>query len=320
MNKQKQLSLAAIADQFSITAADSVQNQELTKAYYKLSNRLKRLLPIEKAFEYDLQEKLADMRTDVADCNFPRIDMTFLSMRRQQDLTFPRRQKWSPGRNMWVEDDAQNTYKALVPRFAIFTPDTDTCSFKTQLKYEYWPYGGGPFMKFDVSGQCIDYVLNYQLVEKLMNKKPFSQKEGVLFNSSNVKFCVKVPEDFEKVKRSLKKGGTDFLHAVMLEVNYLHEYHQHQMSCICEPEFTFSTQFTGVLPDDILDNLPQWQQLFHEVFFVAEAADWAVSAPPLPQFNADPLVIGRIGLDFWLLSRFDLTSAEEYVSREWTTK
>ncbi len=320
MNKQEQPSLAEIADQFSITVANSVRNQELTKAYYKLSNRLKRLLPIEKAFEHDLQEKLADMRADVADCNFPRMDMTFLSMRREQELTFPRRQKWSPGLNRWIEDTEQNTYKALVPRFAIFTPQTDTCSFKTKFKYEYWPYGGGPFMKFDVTGERVDFILDYQKVLTLMNTKPFSQEKDVLFNSSNVKFCVKVPEDFKDVKQTLSLDSLDFLHAMMLEVNYLHEYHQHQMSCICEPEFTFSTRFTGVLPDEVLDSLPHWQQLFHEVYFVAEAADWTVSAPPMPQFNADPLVIGRIDLDFWLLSRFDLTSAEEYVSREWTSK
>lgn len=319
MKPKEQPTLAEIASNFAKPITTKTQSQ-LPAAYYKLHNRLTRLLPIEKAFEHQLREKLADMRADVADCDFPRIDMDFLSMRRLQELTLPKRQKWSRGQNMWVEDDEQNTYKALVPRFAIFTPDTDTCSFKVQVTYKYWPYGGGPFMNFDVTGQCIDYVLNYQRVETLMNTKLFSQEDGVLFNSSNVKFSVKVPEDFEKVKRTLKKGDIDFLQALMLEVNYLHEYHRHQTSCICEPEFTFSTQFTGVIPDDILDNLPQWQQLFHEVFFVAEAADWSVSAPALPQFNADPLVIGRIDLDFWLLSRFDLTSAEEYVSREWTSK
>lgn len=318
---QTQIALSDIPSKFSLpkNAVSEQRADELSTTFYKLQNRLEKLLPLEKAFEEQLRLKLEDMRAAVADGSFPRIDMSFLGMRRQQEVTFPPRQKWSPARSTWVEEGEQNTYSTLVPQFAVFTPNTDSCTITAKIKYDYWSYGGGPFMKFDISGMLLEGVFHSEVNER-MNAGSLLQLQDQCLTMRKARFCVKLSEDLGKVKKRLNKDTLQFLHALMLEVDYLHEHHEHRMSSICEPEFTFSTQFTGVLPDAILDKLPKWQQLFHEVYFVAEAADWAVSSPPLPQFNADPLVIGRINFDYWLLDQFDLTSAEEYVSREWTSK
>lgn len=327
----KNIALSEIPSAFEISTAkiSSRKAQELQTAFYKLHNRLGRLLPMEKAFEQQLLAKLESMRSEVADGTFRRISMDFLSIRREQEqLSFPGPRIWKDYE--WVPSDTQRSYTTSVPRFALFTTDSDSCTFTVGVNYDYWNWGGGPFVKFDISGTFVDLLLGFDKLRSFVNLRGTTQvkerrmippaESGTPYDLRNIWLSVKVPEDMTRLEQQIRQYPSHFLHALMLEISILHADHYHGSSSICREEFTFSTQFSGVLPDEILDRLPAWQQLFHEVYFVAEAADWAVSVAPVPQFNADPLVIGRITDDFWLLDKFDMTSSEEYVAREWTSR
>jgi hypothetical protein len=79
--------------------------------------------------------------------------------------------------------------------------------------------------------------------------------------------------------------------------------------------WTIRTAFSGVIPDDVRCLFNEVKECFDQVVLVAEVDNWQESVRP-----GDPLLIGRIGHLWWLISKFDTTPLEEYASKEFTTE
>jgi hypothetical protein len=72
-------------------------------------------------------------------------------------------------------------------------------------------------------------------------------------------------------------------------------------------------RFSGVIPDHIRERITTVRQDFDQILIVAEVPVWQQMVP-----HGDPLVVGRYGSLFWLVDKFDTTSIEEYVAKEFT--
>jgi hypothetical protein len=82
---------------------------------------------------------------------------------------------------------------------------------------------------------------------------------------------------------------------------------------------TITARFTGAIPQPVRDRIRQATGDFDAILLVTEAPEWELSLKPIPQpITRDPLVIGQKGENFWLITAFDTTPAEEYVKREFT--
>lgn len=82
---------------------------------------------------------------------------------------------------------------------------------------------------------------------------------------------------------------------------------------------TMQSKFEGLIPEAVRQNIKginaSWE--FDEVILVCEAANWTIEEEviELPK-NRDPLVIGVKNNICYLLDKFDVTSLENYVSKE----
>jgi hypothetical protein len=60
-------------------------------------------------------------------------------------------------------------------------------------------------------------------------------------------------------------------------------------------------------------------QVIDHVYLMAEVKHWDTSVeikPRPPRVWLDPLVVGWDGLDLWLITSFDMTPLERYVTKE----
>ncbi len=78
-------------------------------------------------------------------------------------------------------------------------------------------------------------------------------------------------------------------------------------------ELHATARFDGVIPDDVRTIIARAQQQFKDIRILAEVERWKIEETELPALNADPLVIGYDGEEFWLLAAFDITPLEEAV-------
>lgn len=76
---------------------------------------------------------------------------------------------------------------------------------------------------------------------------------------------------------------------------------------------SITTEFAGVIPDDVRKKIIAANKEFERVFIIAEA-NWQERLEP----NKDPLVIGWDGANCWLVHSFNTTNWEERVKREFT--
>lgn len=90
----------------------------------------------------------------------------------------------------------------------------------------------------------------------------------------------------------------------------LHSYRQ---------EFSIFAAFTGVIPADTKKKIREAQvsRAFDDIRLLAEA-EWAVQSTPSPLY-ADPIVVGLVEDEMWVIDVFDPTPLEEYIAREFTT-
>ncbi|MDP3771614.1 MAG: hypothetical protein Q8R16_04905 [bacterium] len=78
-------------------------------------------------------------------------------------------------------------------------------------------------------------------------------------------------------------------------------------------EVRASVTFTGVIPEDVRRTIARAQRSFKDIRVLAEVERWQLEETELPALNADPLVIGYDGHEFWLLATFDITPLEDAV-------
>lgn len=78
---------------------------------------------------------------------------------------------------------------------------------------------------------------------------------------------------------------------------------------------SLSASFEGIIPDETREKIQQWPA--KDVFLVTEVPDWRFGVTKAPR--VDPLVCLWRHDTLWLLDKFDTTSIEEYIAREFTT-
>jgi hypothetical protein len=85
---------------------------------------------------------------------------------------------------------------------------------------------------------------------------------------------------------------------------------------------SFSYQFDGQIPDDVRAIYHKEKSNFDSIHLICDAKNrWVSETRPLPPPNPDPLLVGvkrlKSGKDLvFLLAKFDLTPAEQYVADE----
>lgn len=72
------------------------------------------------------------------------------------------------------------------------------------------------------------------------------------------------------------------------------------------------TQFSGIIPQKIRDEITKAYELFESIFIVADIPKWEFNKSV--SVGKDPLVIGFDGEKFWLIAAFDLTPLEAYLA------
>ncbi len=85
-------------------------------------------------------------------------------------------------------------------------------------------------------------------------------------------------------------------------------------------ELTFSSQFFGLIPQNVKDKIQIARKAFGEdLYLVAEAHNWETGkARLIHNSRDDPLIIGVKGRKSFLIAEFDCTPLEDYVRREFT--
>ncbi len=80
---------------------------------------------------------------------------------------------------------------------------------------------------------------------------------------------------------------------------------------------TLESRFDGTIPAKVRERMQRFldQEVFEEVFLIAEAPVWKLDTQTSIVPNTDPLAIGRRGVGFYLIDVFDTTSAEDYVAK-----
>lgn len=76
--------------------------------------------------------------------------------------------------------------------------------------------------------------------------------------------------------------------------------------------------FSGVIPLETKTKIREAQKskIFSDIRVLAEA-EWAVDVVPAP-FYADPIVVGLVEDEMWVIDIFDPTPLEDYIAREFT--
>ena len=74
------------------------------------------------------------------------------------------------------------------------------------------------------------------------------------------------------------------------------------------------TQFTGLIPQSVKDQIVETKPLFKQLFVVAEVKKWALDKIA-PIRRADPLLVGWDGYQLWLCASFDTTTTEKYIEK-----
>jgi hypothetical protein len=75
-----------------------------------------------------------------------------------------------------------------------------------------------------------------------------------------------------------------------------------------------STKFSGIIPAEVRQRIRDTKQCFDKTLLIQEVVEWNATVERI----ADPLVIGVKNGVHYLVDRFDTTSLEDYVAREFS--
>lgn len=306
----RNITLAEIPANYCLkTAKPSLDHRQLRDRYCKLEDLCRNHYPLERLEVARIAEELPGLKLELADAIGDRIDPGFLSLsRRQEKLKF----------------SSSSTYDCYVPRFAVFRLDSNTCKFGVTVTRNAYHYSSGikSVVEIEVSGELLREP--FSIWNGFWNLPERRQPDSLIQSW--------LTEDIYRLQEAR-------LHRHVLEQSCLAACLDYFVGSVSDPavvatrarikdryflprqidEYTFSTTFTGAIPSATRKQIPLWQRVFDELIVVAEAGDWLVDTRRVASGrDPDPLVLGRLGKNWWLLDRFDTTSAEEYVSREWT--
>ena len=210
---------------------------------------------------------------------YPEIDLSFLSM--------------SNRLNVCAGFFNQRKYQIWVPKFSVYKMDKESPEFSLSFYYFGIKSNRNEALKVGMSnnGEDIPKILADPLFDSLGFSKTSKKIGGIYFlNFSMLK-------NQEELKRDLY-----FLNAYMDIA-----YHQRILR----------TQFIGITPDKTLERIRESKKIFDikRIYAIAETRpeDWSVVVPP-----RDPLVIGLKDDKAYLIDKYDPTSLEDVIAREWT--
>ena len=81
---------------------------------------------------------------------------------------------------------------------------------------------------------------------------------------------------------------------------------------------SLQADFNGLIPQSVRAKIKDAGQVFEDIYIVTDSVDWKLDTVVSLDPRVDPLVIGRIKDQFWLIDVFDLTAAEDHARREYT--
>lgn len=83
--------------------------------------------------------------------------------------------------------------------------------------------------------------------------------------------------------------------------------------------FSIRAAFSGLIPAETKEKIREAQSsaVFSDIRLLAETS-WKLQETPQP-FYADPIVIGLVDAEMWVIDVFDPTPLEDYIAREFTT-
>lgn len=87
-----------------------------------------------------------------------------------------------------------------------------------------------------------------------------------------------------------------------------------------DADIVLFTRFAGFIPGHIRQKIVESKGLFSEIFLIQEVdlRNWKATTIPKPR-AADPLLVGKKNGVYYLIDRFDTTTLEEYMAREFST-
>jgi hypothetical protein len=77
---------------------------------------------------------------------------------------------------------------------------------------------------------------------------------------------------------------------------------------------TLAAEFSGLIPGEVKDKIAEAEDIFKEIFVIAEPQRWSLTEPA--RIPADPLVVGWDGEGLYLIAEFDTTPVEEALMLE----
>ncbi len=87
-----------------------------------------------------------------------------------------------------------------------------------------------------------------------------------------------------------------------------------------EIEWMLKSKFVGLLPSSVKETIRKNRRFFmDDMYVIAEAQRWACEVSEPVRLNRDPLLVGVLGDNCYLLDEFNCTPIEDYVRREFTT-
>lgn len=131
--------------------------------------------------------------------------------------------------------------------------------------------------------------------------------------------------DFVRIENT-RFGNADFTPGIPWSFR---EYYKDVLDCLALISANFGqfssmsvrmmARFSGVIPMETKEKIREARdsKSFSEIRLLAEA-DWAIDAYPDPRY-ADPIVVGMVNDEMWVIDVFDPTPLEDYIAKEFTS-
>ncbi len=180
-----------------------------------------------------------------------------------------------------------------VPRFGVYSIDNPNMVINFGDFVEYYGLSSinGAFFGIE-EPEGLPSVLEYELVK---GNELFADSQGAKFDIYQVRgnrCCVRGIRSISKeLKEKYKSIGV----------------------------LTIRSSFHGLIPPDTRKKIKEAQPVLENIYLVAETKpeEWSVEKH-VPRFVRDPLVIGVLENKCFLVDKFDTTSLEDYISKEFT--
>lgn len=274
-------------------AKSATKTDPKTDTVEKLKAARAKLLPVEETLRKDLDTKLRALTNGKPelDAKYPRIDMDFVMSRfkRQAFMSFP------------------------VPRFVALNVEKDSVSFNV--------WGAMPDKISD--GSNGDEAFNIAVTEQM--------KKGLARRISRNQMLLRLPVFAAlgglvywaiyltmATPLVMVPGIGSLIAAGVLIGSFTNGFWD---GCPFLPirKWAMSAKLGGAIPEQSREIIQNARKEFQKVFLICEVNKWSLKETSEPQpTDPDPLVVGCSNGAYYLVHKFDLTNAEDWLAREAT--